>query len=114
MHEYERIFNARGDSYNNACRVCPYARDTERSLLIDRLIIKPDQKICDVPAGGGYLAEGIARLYRSSEGIICVEPAQGFIDGIDGRFSRVRSSLTDMALRTGAIDRIGSLAGLHH
>lgn len=114
MGEYEQIFNARGSSYNEACRVCPRAREVERALLIHRLDVEPNHRMCDAPAGGGYLAEGIARLRRTHKGIICVEPAKGFIDGINPNFMRVGSSLTNMSLKTGTIDRLGSLAGLHH
>jgi SAM-dependent methyltransferase len=112
--DYAEVFNVRGSSYNEACRRCPQARETERSLLIQRLDIEPGHRICDAPAGGGYLAEGIERLHGNHQEIVCIEPARGFINGIDPRFSRVGSSLTHLALKSNTIDRMGSLAGLHH
>ncbi len=112
--EYQQIFDARGHSYNEACRKCPHARETERSHLIDRLDIRSGQRICDAPAGGGYLAEGIERMGSNHKDIICIEPAKGFVEGINHKFSWIRSELANLALQTESIDRLGSLAGLHH
>ena len=111
---YQDIFNARGDSYNEACRTFHGVRETERALLIDRLDVTPNQVCCDAPAGGGYLAEGLEKSHESHRGIICLEPAEKFLQGIPPRFDRVLGSLTAMPLASGGVDRIGSLAGLHH
>lgn len=114
MSDYEYIFNARGDSYNEACRALPAVRETERSLLIDLLDAFPGHVCCDAPAGGGYLAEGLEKRRGSQRGIICLEPAEGFLQGVAPRFDRVLGSLTVMPLASGTVDRVGSLAGLHH
>lgn len=114
MSDYEYIFNTRGDSYNEACRVLPGVRETERSLLIDLLDATPQHLCCDAPAGGGYLAEGLEKRHGSHRGLICLEPAEGFLQGIPRRFDCVLGSLTAMPLASGRVDRIGSLSGLHH
>lgn len=114
MSEYEFIFNTRGDSYNEACRMLPGVRETERALLLKLLDANPPNVCCDAPAGGGYLAEGLEKSHGSHRGIICLEPAERFLQGIPPRFDRVLGSLTAMPLVSGSVDRIGSLAGLHH
>lgn len=114
MSDYEYIFNTRGGSYNEACRALPSVRETERSLLINLLDAAPGHRCCDAPAGGGYLAEGLEQRRGHHRGIICLEPAEGFLHGVAPRFDRVLGSLTVMPLASETMDRIGSLAGLHH
>ena len=113
MRSYESIFEARGGSYNAATRLCPTARSTERQLLIDRLAPSASHRICDAPAGGGYLAEGLAGRVPA-EKIVCVEPSPAFIAGVDPAFSRIVSKLAPLALASGSVDRFASLAGMHH
>ncbi len=113
MQSYESIFEARGGSYNAASRLCPDARSRERRLLIERLAPRVGQRICDAPAGGGYLADGLAR-YTPAGDLLCVEPSIPFVDGVDRRFPRVVSTLSSLAIASGCVDRFASLAGLHH
>lgn len=110
---YKEIFTARGGDYNRAMRLCPGARETERRLLIDLLDLRPGNVVCDVPAGGGYVAEGIEALGRNAA-VVCVEPAAPFARGIAPRFPRVVSTLDRIALQDDSVDRVASLAGLHH
>jgi SAM-dependent methyltransferase len=110
---YQEIFTARGGDYNRAMRLCPGARETERRLLIDLLDLRPGNVVCDVPAGGGYVAEGLEALGRNAA-VVCVEPAAPFARGIAARFPRVVSTLDRIALQPGSVDRVASLAGLHH
>jgi ubiquinone/menaquinone biosynthesis C-methylase UbiE len=110
---YQEIFSARGGDYNRAMRLCPAARETERRLLLDALDARPGDLVCDVPAGGGYVAEGVEAL-GSGAAVICVEPAAPFARGIPSRFSRVVSTLDRISLRARSVDRVASLTGLHH
>ena len=111
---YAQIFDARGDAYNRAGRRCPGARSVERELLLDRLDLRPGQRVADAPAGGGYLAEGLAGRLGTAADVLCVEPSAEFMRGVPPGFARLRCALESWALRDGCLDRLGSLAGLHH
>ncbi len=100
--------------YNNANRAYPDARAAERRLLLDRLRLAPDLTLCDVGAGGGYLAEGALGRIGKPNCITCVENSPSFLDTIDPRFNRVLSSLSRIDLPDGSVDRVSNLAGLHH
>jgi len=110
---YTEIFTARGSHYNRAMRLCPAARETERRLLIDRLELRRGDLVCDVPAGGGYVGEGIEARGLGAA-VVCVEPAAAFARGIARHFRRVVSALDHIALEEASVDRVASLAGLHH
>lgn len=111
---YLEIFNQRGDAYNQASQFCPQARHIERQLLIDRLNIQPHHIVCDLPAGGGYLAEGLSPLLLSPQNIICVEPAEGFMKDGNPLYRWIHAPISNTPLSSNCVDRIGSLAGLHH
>lgn len=111
---YEKIFNQRGALYNRATHLCPRARATERRLLIEMLDLRPGCTVYDAPAGGGYLADGIAALPGNSARVVCVDPSPAFARGIGGRFEKVVSSLERLGVASESADRVGSLAGLHH
>lgn len=114
MDDYTRTFDTRGGDYNQAGRMCPDARRIERRLLIDRLRLDGDLVVCDVPAGGGYLADGIVEESTFSGRVICVEPSHAFAKGIDERHERHVAPLEALPLADVSVDRVGSLAGLHH
>ena len=59
-HDYNQVFTQRGHMYNRASKRYPLARDTERRLILDRLDLRAGQTVCDAPAGGGYVAAGVA------------------------------------------------------
>ena len=111
---YEEIFNARGHLYNEATTSSPAAREAERAALITRMDLAPGQNICDLPAGGGYLADGIYRVFGEEIKIICVEPAERFGAAIHPAFQIIHQPLDSLPLPDASFDRIGSLAGLHH
>ena len=111
---YLDTFNTRGDSYNEAALIHPLARDVERRILIDLLDLEPAHRVCDAPAGGGYLADGVAPLVADPRHIVCVEPSQTFAATIDPRYVVHIAPLDALPLADGSVDRVGSLAGLHH
>ena len=111
MFDYEQIFEQRGSLYNRATRACPQARARERALLLERLALQPGVTVCDAPAGGGYVAEEIAR--RGID-VICVEPSRAFATDIDRGFRTVITPLEEIALPAASVDRVASLTGLHH
>ena len=105
---------ARVGLFNQANRRYPEARATERALLIERLNLEPGLAICDVGAGGGYLAEGIDAVLPGECRILCVENSGAFLDSIDDRFDKILSSLCRIDLADAMVDRVSCLAGLHH
>jgi len=111
--DYTRTFEARGDAYNAAHGLAPGARVSERALLLERLDLAPGLAILDVPAGGGYVADGL-RAAEPSLRVVSVEPAARFAAGIDRRFARVRGSLDRLPVGDARFDRVASLAGTHH
>lgn len=114
MNEYTDIFNNRGDLYNEAARIQPFARETERQILIDFLQLENHHTVCDVPAGGGYLADGLCKYVDCPDQIICVEPSVTFAEGINAAFTTYIASMNSLPLSDSTVDRVGSLAGLHH
>ena len=114
LDTYEEIFNARGHLYNEATTSSPAAREAERAALITRMDLASGQTICDLPAGGGYLADGIYRAFGEEIRIICVEPAERFGAAIHPAFQVIHQPLDSLPLPDASLDRIGSLAGLHH
>jgi SAM-dependent methyltransferase len=114
MANYTETFNARGDDYNAANRLCLRARETERSNLIAMLPLMAGDVICDAPAGGGYLAEGLIEASPSGVSVICVEPSPIFAKGIDPSFPSVVGRLDGLPLASMSVDHVASLAGLHH
>lgn len=114
MDDYITTFEARGDHYNQAAKIHPRARDLERRILIDLLQIESHHLICDAPAGGGYLADGLCPLVQRTDQIICVEPSATFAAGVDPAYVTHVAPLDRLPLPDSTVDRVGSLAGLHH
>ena len=56
---YADIFNQRGADYHNAMKLIPGARDLEFLNLLDRVSLKDEMVIVDIPSGGNYLANYI-------------------------------------------------------
>jgi SAM-dependent methyltransferase len=111
--DYRQIFDARGGAYNAAHALAPAARATERALLLDRLALAPGLTLLDVPAGGGYVADGV-RGREPTVTVVCVEPSRPFAAGIAPSYLRVRAAPDRLALRSASLDRVASLAGMHH
>jgi ubiquinone/menaquinone biosynthesis C-methylase UbiE len=114
MHDYLKTFDARGHSYNEAMVLWPLARESERRALLQRLDCRAGQTVVDAPAGGGYVADGIAASVTGDVQIICVEPSAEFAKPIAGRYRTLVNPLDRVELPAQSVDRIASLAGLHH
>ena len=110
---YRRIFELRGGSYNAAHALAPDARAAERALLLDRLDLRPGLRVLDVPAGGGWVADGL-RARTGGVATVCLEPASAFAAGIDAAHPRVRGALVALPFADACFDRVASLAGTHH
>jgi SAM-dependent methyltransferase len=114
MHDYLATFDARGHSYNEAMALWPLARESERQALLQRLDCRAGQTIVDAPAGGGYVADGVAASVTAGVQIICIEPSARFAGPIAGRYRTLVNPLDKVELPAQSVDRIASLAGLHH
>jgi ubiquinone/menaquinone biosynthesis C-methylase UbiE len=114
MHDYLATFDARGHSYNEAMALWPLAREAERRALLQRLDCRPGQTIVDAPAGGGYVADGVAASLDGDVQIVCVEPSARFAGPIAGRHRTLVNPLDNVELPPQSVDGVASLAGLHH
>jgi ubiquinone/menaquinone biosynthesis C-methylase UbiE len=110
---YEGIFESRGASYNAATRYCPHARESERRQLIEMLDLRPGAVVVDIPAGGGYLAEGIVAREPLAQ-VVCIEPSLAFSRAVARTFPLTIAPLVSIPLADACADRVGSLAGIHH
>jgi ubiquinone/menaquinone biosynthesis C-methylase UbiE len=114
MNDYIETFDARGHEYNEAISACPGAREAERQAALQRLDCQAGASIIDAPAGGGYVADGLAAQFPGAVEIICVEPSAKFAAPIDGRYRTLINPLDQVELPDHSVDGIISLAGLHH
>jgi ubiquinone/menaquinone biosynthesis C-methylase UbiE len=110
----EEIFEARGDDYNKATRLYPRARQKERDLLLDMLPLQLGMRVCDAPAGGGYVAEGVLERTKGDCHMICVEPSKRFASGIPAQSQIHIGPVENMPFEDGSMDAVTNLAGLHH
>jgi len=112
--EYVRTFDARGGSYNRATAGAPLARSGERACLLELLHLRPDHVVCDVPAGGGYVADGVRTVLRTPAQIVCIEPSPAFAAALDPAYVVHLAPLDAWPVADASVDRVASLAGLHH
>ncbi|MDA1075978.1 MAG: class I SAM-dependent methyltransferase [Proteobacteria bacterium] len=111
---YKQTFDARAGTYNEATRRYPDARENERKALLDLLDLKPGDRVCDTPAGGGFVADGITRDYGDAVKVVCVEPSAVFSEVIGTRFEVYNAPVEATGLTSGSFNAVASLAGLHH
>ena len=112
--DYLETFETRGDRYNEANLIQPCARLAERQALIDLLCVDRQHIICDAPAGGGSLADGLRSLVENPQQIICIDPSPAFAHAIDTAYTTHVAPVEAMPIGDDAVNRVGSLAGLHH
>jgi len=112
--DYQSIFNQRGHLYNAATSLCPTARDNELAALLDLIHFQERDTLCDAPAGGGFVAEGVRRLNYSHCPITCFEPAENFAAAISSEFDVHISEVDKLPVKDGFFSIVTSLAGLHH
>jgi cyclopropane fatty-acyl-phospholipid synthase-like methyltransferase len=108
---YTDIFNARGDSYNQAHMLFPSARHIERQLLLNLLDLKPKDIVIDAPAGGGFVSEALQEHVMKT---ICIEPSPEFARSIPISWQTHCEPIYKTTLATASATKYASLAGLHH
>ena len=107
---YAEIFAERARSYHSAM-AHPDARKAEFRCVLDPLDALPGGILCDMPAGGGYLAHHV----RPDLSYVGVDPASDFVAAGSKAAARiVRAEPSDVPLDSASVDYVVSLAGLHH
>ena len=109
---YADIFEQRAGAYHSAMQQWTHARDAEFRSVLEPLRDAPDGLVCDMPSGGGYLAD----FLRPGLRYLGVDPAEDFIDACAEKepLNTLKSSIADVPLPNDSVDYIVSLAGLHH
>jgi SAM-dependent methyltransferase len=104
---YARDFAERGSAYDRAMRAHPDARAAEFRQAVEAARIEAGHRVGDVPAGGGYLK---AYLPSAAEWL-GHEPCASF--GAPAAHGSVGGVLP-FPWTDGSLDRVVSLAGVHH
>jgi SAM-dependent methyltransferase len=107
---YADIFIERAREYHSAMRRAPHARDAEFRAVLQPIEDAPDGLVCDMPAGGCYLASYVPERMR----YVGVEPVETFLNSCANAIRRLNAPITDVPLADGSVDYVISLAGLHH
>ena len=91
----------------------PDARLLEFQALLSQVQVEDGQVVCDLPSGGGYLSR-----YLSSSNLIfqAMETSEYFFNQCpeDDNHDRYLCDLADLPLDSASVDRVFSMAGLHH
>lgn len=107
---YAEIFEQRAGEYHHAMKLSPRARDAEFQAVLEPLRDGPPGLVCDMPSGGGYLAD---YLWPEMD-YVAVDPATDFFIEWPRQLRRVEAEITKVPEPDGSVDYIVSLAGLHH
>ncbi|MEM6423868.1 MAG: class I SAM-dependent methyltransferase [Cyanobacteria bacterium P01_H01_bin.119] len=111
---YTDIFNQRGQLYHQAMVEYPLARQAEFETAIALLKLSPHLTICDVPSGGGYLQEFVTvpdiKFYSVETSAEFARQTHTF----EANTTLLCESIADISLLDSTVDRVVSLAGLHH
>lgn len=108
---YRDIFNIRGQMYHDAMAQYPQARAMEFQLPLAELDLQPGDTLIDLPSGGGYLADYISHDIN----LHCLESSQAFAQLCQAKGHHVSLFSNDqLPLPNQSVDKIVSIAGLHH
>ncbi len=110
--EYRAIFKKRGHLYHQAMIRYPNARAEEFLHIVRMADMKDGDIVCDIPSGGGYLRHFVDR----TTALCHIETSEVFaaLCRANGALHVLLSTLEDIPVETGAVDKIISLAALHH
>ncbi len=109
---YKDIFDKRGAAYHKAMLDYPLAREAEFRHILGLADIQEGDVVCDVPSGGGYLGGFIERQVE----IISIDASTEFIRHCQQihNMKKIQCDLSAITLPSSSVDKIISLAGLHH
>lgn len=111
VKNYSEIFNKRGDWYHEAMGRWPDARANEFFSAIRIADIRPGERVCDVPSGGGYLN----RFLSVPAAITSVETSSAFLGYIPRKNHKILAKdLDSIPMDSESMDKVISIAGLHH
>ncbi len=110
---YSAIFDKRGQQYHQAMAEQPNARAEEFNTILSFADLKEGMDVLDVPSGGGYLSNYI----ESETNLTQIETSKAFYE--HAKMNTTTNSLycediAKLPIADQSIDRIVSLAGLHH
>ncbi|MGI8755722.1 MAG: class I SAM-dependent methyltransferase [Acidimicrobiales bacterium] len=111
MNTYAELFEERGSTYDDAMARWPTARSEEFGFVLGLAQPQPGERLYDIPAGGGYLAEHLKPdvVYTAIE--VSASFAQRCrVRGVDV----VEGDLQAASLPAECADVVVSLAGVHH
>lgn len=109
--DYQERFVTRGAGYDDAMVHLPNARDEEFAFALGLLEPVRGEHIADIPSGGGYLADHLPPGVRH----LAVDSADAFARRCHDRgATTVMADLRGSCFRTGSIDAVCSIAGIHH
>lgn len=110
---YESIFSRRGQAYHRAMQLVPGARRNEFSVALEQVGLRCGDVVCDVPSGGGYLADHLPPDLELR--LIAIDPSDVFARTWDDeRVEWHLAPLTELPLHDAGVDALVSIAGLHH
>jgi len=107
---YTDIFVERANSYHQAMRLAPKARAAEFQAMVEPLRESGRGLVCDMPAGGGYLAPYLPAGFD----YVGIEPVGEFHELAPKDRRTLCAPITDIPLPARSVDHVISLAGLHH
>jgi cyclopropane fatty-acyl-phospholipid synthase-like methyltransferase len=109
---YRDIFQKRGHLYHQAMTLYPQARTEEFHHVVRVAGMKDGDIVCDVPSGGGYLRNFVDRTVS----FLHIETSAVFADlcRVNGASNVLLATLEDIPIETGSVDKVISLAALHH
>lgn len=109
--DYAQIFDARGRAYHAAMTRWPRARDEEFEWAVMLAAPQAGHVVADFPSGGGYLAP-----YLPDVQLVLIETSKVFLECSQVAPAADRRLMSDhrLPLDDRSVDRIVSLAGLHH
>ncbi len=108
--DYSDIFNKRGREYHKAMSLYPDARRFEFEAIIRLCSPKSGEVLLDIPSGGGYLENYIDKPVE----VIYAETSKAFFELCKGKRKLFVESLGNIPLENESVDKVVSLAGLHH
>jgi ubiquinone/menaquinone biosynthesis C-methylase UbiE len=112
IDRYEEIFEERGYLYHKGMTLYPQARREEFSNIIKLAQIRQGDIICDIPSGGGYMKNFI----NTNVKIVSIETSRAFakLCKANGNSDVAHTNLNNLPIKTNSVDRVLTLAGLHH
>jgi SAM-dependent methyltransferase len=107
---YSEIFELRGQLYHQAMQRFPDARAQEFLHVLAEARIAPHMTVVDVPSGGAYISR-----YLSDAELIGLEPTKIFAElAVEWRQNVLLYENDEFPLKDASVDRVVSIAGLHH